>query len=194
MAYHPVFRMALPDCLRAQLVFLSKIYCRQQRRRNHQDCRRKPAKTVTDAFPSPFGRLNRVLKTVCQFISYWRNPIIYYNISLFLVKYSGSFFDIPKLIPQNCYNENPCPSLELYYEKPLVYEESVSAAKAFLLAYSDNDYPLLIFLPPLTLYQSYAIQKVHRPYVSGESSRPQYNWTGSSNQINSISTCTSLIL
>ena len=37
--------------------------------------------------------------------------------------------------------KTPCPSLELYYEKPLVYEESVSAAKAFLLAYSDNDYP-----------------------------------------------------
>ncbi len=40
----PFFVWLYPNCLRAQLVFFIQIYCRQQRRRNHQDCRRKPAK------------------------------------------------------------------------------------------------------------------------------------------------------
>ena len=32
------------NCLRAQLIFLIQIYRRQQGRRSHQNCRRKPAK------------------------------------------------------------------------------------------------------------------------------------------------------
>ena len=73
--------------------------------------------------------------------------------------------------------KTPCPSLELYYEKPLVYEESVSAAKAFLLAYSDNDYPPADLPAAADAVSELCHTKVHRPYVSG-AVQPDLSTTG----------------